>query len=446
MAGLALRPSNGSRPRRALSSTWSGGCGRGLACSTPCATGWPGGGCGAAGAARRACRRDAGPDRARPARRPHRDPPRRAWRGRLRLLFDAEGSGTRVRVVADLDEDGLRWLMRRRGYPVREPTDRRRPPRWPADQQVRPRQRLRRRHREPRRHGRRRDQRRRRRPRATSAARRRRRRHGPGVGRRRRRRRLVRGGCRTIVAGTTSATYARVSDALRADGVLLVHAVMNEGGQGGELRIRLGERPHQQLRRRGRARHAGGGRAAVVPRGNDYVWPRAGARLRPSGGRRAAWRRRRRGVRAARHPRLHPRRRGGAGVGRRRRAVVVRGRRPGGVRTAVPRDGAAGAGPDARAHARRARPANGSATSPRRACAGSRATSSSSPTPPTPSSCAATAARSGRSRRRWGASRSRCTRRVHLYAAAARRAGEDEPRTVARELGPQPRPTSRAAP
>ena len=37
------------------------------------------------------------------------------------MLFDAEGEGTRVRVVADLDEEGLHWLMRRRGYPVREP-------------------------------------------------------------------------------------------------------------------------------------------------------------------------------------------------------------------------------------------------------------------------------------------------------------------------------------
>ena len=196
------------------------------------------------------------------------------WRGRLRLLFDAEGSGTRVRVVADLDEDGLRWLMRRRGYPVREPTDRR-------DHHL---------------------------GLLTSKS-------GPGSvfaaatanlaamavdeinadggirGRPLRlvvgddgtdpewgaaeARRLVRGGCRTIVAGTTSATYARVSDALRADGVLLVHAVMNEGGQGGELRIRLGERPYQQLRAAaGPVMRAAGGRRWFLA-GNDYVWPRA---------------------------------------------------------------------------------------------------------------------------------------------------------------------------
>ena len=196
------------------------------------------------------------------------------WRGTLRLLFDAEGSGTRVRVVADLDEDGLRWLIRRRGYLVREPTDRR-------DHLL---------------------------GLLTSKS-------GPGSvfaaatanlaamavdevnadggirGRTLRlvvgddgtnpewgaaeARRLVQGGCRTIVAGTTSATYARVSDALRGDGVLLVHAVMNEGGQGGELRIRLGERPRQQLHAAaGPVMRAAGGRRWFLA-GNDYVWPRA---------------------------------------------------------------------------------------------------------------------------------------------------------------------------
>ena len=79
--------------------------------------------------------------------------------------------------------------------------------------------------------------------------------------------RLVRSGCRVVLASTTSATFARVSEALRADGVLLVQALMNEGGQGGELRIRLGERPYQQLRAAAGPVMAGGGRTAVVPRG-----------------------------------------------------------------------------------------------------------------------------------------------------------------------------------
>ena len=66
-----------------------------------------------------------------------------------------------------------------------------------------------------------------------------------------------------------------MSDALRGDGVLLVHAVMNEGGQGGELRIRLGERPYQQLKAAaGPVIRAAGGRRWFLA-GNDYVWPRA---------------------------------------------------------------------------------------------------------------------------------------------------------------------------
>jgi urea transport system substrate-binding protein len=56
---------------------------------------------------------------------------------------------------------------------------------------------------------------------------------------------LVRAGCRAILATTTSATSA--AQALRPDGVLPVHTVMNEGGLGAELRVPLGERPCRQL-------------------------------------------------------------------------------------------------------------------------------------------------------------------------------------------------------
>src|SRR3712207_2931137 len=42
------------------------------------------------------------------------------WRGRLRLLFDPDGPGTRVRLIADLDGAGLEWLMRLRGHPLRD--------------------------------------------------------------------------------------------------------------------------------------------------------------------------------------------------------------------------------------------------------------------------------------------------------------------------------------
>ncbi len=196
------------------------------------------------------------------------------WRGRLRLLFDAEGTGTRVRVVADLDEDGLQWLMRRRGWPVGEPQQRGEHPIGLL----------------------------------TSKS-------GPGSvfatatenlaamavaeinadggirGSRVRlvvgddgtdpvlgtveARRLLRAGCHVILATTTSATFARVAQALRADGVLLVHTVMNEGGLGAELRVQLGERPYQQLSAAAApAMRVAGGRRWFLA-GNDYVWPRA---------------------------------------------------------------------------------------------------------------------------------------------------------------------------
>ncbi|TWH52441.1 branched-chain amino acid transport system substrate-binding protein, partial [Rhodococcus rhodochrous J38] len=40
------------------------------------------------------------------------------WRGRIKLRFEAANGGTRVRLVAELDQPGLEWLMRRRGFPT----------------------------------------------------------------------------------------------------------------------------------------------------------------------------------------------------------------------------------------------------------------------------------------------------------------------------------------
>jgi urea transport system substrate-binding protein len=194
------------------------------------------------------------------------------WRGRLRCLFDADGTGTRVRLVADLDAEGLEWLMRRRGWPVTEPQ--------PGD--THPIGLL------------------------TSKS-------GPGSvfaaatenvarlavdeinadggiqGRPVRlvvgddatdsevgaaeAHRLVRAGCRAIMATTTSATFARVAREVRPSGVLLVHTLMNEGGLGGELLFQLGERPHDQLRAAiGPLMRSTGVRRAFLV-GNDYCWP-----------------------------------------------------------------------------------------------------------------------------------------------------------------------------
>ncbi len=196
------------------------------------------------------------------------------WRGRLRVHLDVAGTGTRVRLIADLDDVGLQWLMRRRGHAL--------PDEPHGDGHLV--------------------------GLLTSKS-------GPGSvfatateslaalaaqeinadggirGRRVRlivgddgtdpalgsveARRLVRSGCRAILASTTSATFARVSDALAGDRVLLVQTLMNEGGLGGDLRVQLGERPYDQLRAAAgpMMREAGGRRWFLA--GNDYVWPQA---------------------------------------------------------------------------------------------------------------------------------------------------------------------------
>ncbi|MBO0872567.1 MAG: ABC transporter substrate-binding protein, partial [Pseudonocardia sp.] len=195
------------------------------------------------------------------------------WSGRLRLRFDPDGSGTRVRLSAEIDERGLEWLIRRRGHVL-------------ADGRASTGSRI---------------------GLLTTKS-------GPGsvfaaasdnaaamaidelnadggllgepatllVGDDATNPdngvaeawRLVHGGCRTIFASTTSATFATVSEALRSTDVLLVHTLMNEGGLEDRLRIQLGERPEHQLAVAARPvmRAAGGKRWFLA--GNDYNWPR----------------------------------------------------------------------------------------------------------------------------------------------------------------------------
>lgn len=195
------------------------------------------------------------------------------WRGRIVLRFAAHGTGTRVRLRAELDSDGLAWLMRRRGHQLREQAT------------GNPRLGL-----------------------LTSKS-------GPGslfaaatdsmaalalaevnaeggIGGRpvelvvgddatdpavgvAEARRLVRTGCRTIMVATTSATFVAVSDALTDADVLLVQPLMNEGGVHGRLRVQLGERPADQVAQAARPMmHAAGGRRWFLA-GNDYCWPRS---------------------------------------------------------------------------------------------------------------------------------------------------------------------------
>lgn len=194
------------------------------------------------------------------------------WRGRLRVHVDPDGSGSRVRLIADLDDAGLHWLMRRRGFRVpdgdvegthpvglltsksgsasvfasatenlaamaveeinAEGGVRGRPLRLVVgDDATDPRL-------------------------GTIEA-----------------WRLVHAGCRAIMVSTTSATFTRAAHELRDAGVLMVQPVMNEGGMGGGLRLQLGERPEGQLRAAaGPMMQVAGGRRWFLA-GNDYVWP-----------------------------------------------------------------------------------------------------------------------------------------------------------------------------
>lgn len=195
------------------------------------------------------------------------------WRGRIVLRFTAQAGGTRVSLQAEIDSDGLEWLMRRRGHQLRERTS------------GNPRLGL-----------------------LTSKS-------GPGnlfaaatenmarlalaevnaeggiAGRSvelvvgddatepavgvAEARRLVRHGCRTVLVATTSATFFAVSEALADADVLVVQALMNEGGARGRLRVQLGERPADQLAHAARPmmRAAGGNRWFLA--GDDYCWPRS---------------------------------------------------------------------------------------------------------------------------------------------------------------------------
>ncbi|MEW9555794.1 ABC transporter substrate-binding protein [Nonomuraea sp. NPDC050783] len=91
-------------------------------------------------------------------------------------------------------------------------------------------------------------------------------------------RRLVRAGCRAVFTNVTSATFDAIEPVARKSGVLLIHTPVNEGGRGGHGLLRLGERPAAQLSLAVPylMRDSGGRRWYLT--GNDYVWPRASNR------------------------------------------------------------------------------------------------------------------------------------------------------------------------
>ncbi|MGD9528582.1 ABC transporter substrate-binding protein [Pseudonocardia sp.] len=86
-------------------------------------------------------------------------------------------------------------------------------------------------------------------------------------------RRLTGAGCRTIFACTTSSSFAAISSAVRTEGVLLVHAVMNERGDGeGPSVVRFGEHPAAQIgRMAGPIMRATGARNWFLV-GEEYSW------------------------------------------------------------------------------------------------------------------------------------------------------------------------------
>lgn len=213
------------------------------------------------------------------------------WRGTLKIKFAGlPGGGTCVTVFAELDEDGLGWLMRRRGWPA--PADRNEQAhriglltsksgpgavfavacenlaRMAVEElnadgglRGRPVELLV----------------------ADDAT-------DPGLGAAETRR-LIESGCRVVVASVTSATFGAVQRDNAAAGIPLIHPLLNEGGGGASHVLRWGERPADQL---GAAAapfmKAASGRNWFLV-GDDYSWshgahaaaraalPRAGGRI-----------------------------------------------------------------------------------------------------------------------------------------------------------------------
>ncbi|MEV0388910.1 ABC transporter substrate-binding protein [Nonomuraea sp. NPDC050643] len=200
------------------------------------------------------------------------------WRGRVVCTLVPDGTGTKVRIVAEIDDSGIEWLLARSGYDVPGPDAE--PGTHPigllvslsgsasvfaaasenlarmavaeanADGGVRG---------DPLRLVVADD--------ATDA------RVGAA-----RMRWLVRAGCRAVFTNVTSATFAAIEPIARAAGVLLIYTPVNEGGRTGHGLLRLGERPAGQLSLAVPylMRECGGRRWYLA--GNDYVWPRASNR------------------------------------------------------------------------------------------------------------------------------------------------------------------------
>jgi urea transport system substrate-binding protein len=82
-------------------------------------------------------------------------------------------------------------------------------------------------------------------------------------------------GCRVVVAGVTCGTFEAIQPVVERSGALLIFSLANEGGRTGPRLFRLGERPAAQLAAAvpWLTRHTGGTRWYLA--GNAYCWPRA---------------------------------------------------------------------------------------------------------------------------------------------------------------------------
>lgn len=197
------------------------------------------------------------------------------WPGRITCTTWPEGSGTRVRVVAEIDGEAIEWLLRQQGAEFTTP----RAPgrhmvgalisqsgpasvytaasanlvRLAADELN------------------------------TEGGLRGRPVHvaiaddrtDPVVGAAEVRRLIEVDGCSVVFTNVTSETFQALQPVAAAAGALLVYTPVNEGGSGSDRMLRLGERPAEQTRRAVPRLMAetGSGRWALV--GNDYCWPRA---------------------------------------------------------------------------------------------------------------------------------------------------------------------------
>lgn len=85
-------------------------------------------------------------------------------------------------------------------------------------------------------------------------------------------RRMIASGCEAVIASVTSASFEAVRHAVGALGLPLIHPVLNEGGRGQANIFRWGERPLAQVRAATPLLAGDGAGRSWFHLGNDYSW------------------------------------------------------------------------------------------------------------------------------------------------------------------------------